>query len=591
LAITGGLYLGAGIIGLAVPFTTHNISPIWPASGVALACLLLFGWRCWPAITVAAFLVNYFSPLAPLAALGLATGNTLAALAGVFLLHRIRDFDLSLSRLRDMLGLFVFAAALSSTIGASIGSVVFGLLGIAPWATLGPIWLVYYLGDAMGILLAAPLLLTLRDWPRLRSPGRILELGGLLLLLAVTCTLLFDNRLHFAAHYTVLAMLVVPFVLWGAIRFGVAGAALANGVIFALAAIETAHGFGPFSQSTPLTNTLLLQLFFATVAISGLLLAAVIAERQSMEIERTTLIREQNRTERRRIELELQDSQANIASLIESTTDIIWSVDREGHLLSFNTALLEHFRKNYGTQPRLGGTSKDHLPPARAARWRSLYERAMAEGPFLEEYDLPDGRIFEMALHPMLRDKEVIGVSVFGKDITQRKRAEAELRASEAKLQAVFESSRDAIGVAKKGIHIFANPAYLELFGFENNEQIRGTSIIDSIAPSSRPQIMLNVQRRADGEPVPKFYEARGRKVDGAEFDAEFSVSTYELGGEIYSLATIRDITERKRTEEALRQLHRALRVLSHCNSAVVNATGEQALLDEVCRVAVERAN
>jgi len=709
MTATAGFYLVAGTMGLAVPFTTNNISPMWPASGVALACLLLFGWRCWPAITVAAFLVNVFSALPPPAALGLAVGNTLAALAGVFLLRRIPGFHPSLSRLRDMLGLFVLAAALCSAISASFGSGVLGLLGIRSWASLGPTWVVYYLGDAMGILLAAPLLLTVHDLSRLRSPRRILELGSLLLLLALTCVLLFDERFHLAAHDTVLALLVFPFVLWAAIRFGVSGTALTNVVIATLAVIETAHGFGPFSGGLPFTNALLLQVFFATVAISGLLLSAVIAERQSAEAERANLIREaaeqkhqamlrsvldtipqfvfwkdkngvylgcnqvfantvglsrpdeivgktdfdlpwpraeaeayraedasvlstnvpklhiteqveradgtrfwadtsklplldengnvygvlgvyEDITERKRIETELQNSQASIASLIESTTDIVWSVDRNYHLLSFNSALAKHFLKNYGTQARLGGTSKDYLPPDRAARWPPLYERAMTEGPFVQEYDLPDGRIFEMALHPMLRDGEVVGVSVFGKDITQRKRAEEELRASEAKLRAVFESSRDAIGVSKKGVHIFANPSYLKLFGFENNEQIVGTSIIGSVAPSHRQLIIQNVQRRAAGEPVPKFYEARGRRVDGTEFDAEFSISTYELDGEIYSVATIRDITERKRAEATLRQVHRALRVLSHCNSAVVNATEEEALLKEVCRVAVERA-
>lgn len=124
---------------------------------------------------------------------------------------------------------------------------------------------------------------------------------------------------------------------------------------------------------------------------------------------------------------------------------------------------------------------------------------------------------------------------------------------SEAKLSAMFESSRDAIGVAKKGIHIYANPSYLKLFGFENNEQIIGTSILDSIAPSHRLMMLQNVQRRSAGESVPKFYEARGIKVDGTEFDAEFSVSTYELNGEIYSLANIRNITERKKAENNLK--------------------------------------
>jgi PAS domain S-box-containing protein len=259
-------------------------------------------------------------------------------------------------------------------------------------------------------------------------------------------------------------------------------------------------------------------------------------------------------TERKRLETELQNSRDSITALLESTTDLIWSVDRQYRMWSFNPALEEHLRRNYGTQARLGSTAVDDLPAERAAVWPVLYERAFTQGAFSLEYPLLDGRIFEMAIHPILRDQEVIGASVFGKNITERKRSEEALRASEARLRAVFESSRDAIGVAKKGIHIFANLSYLKLFGFENNEQIVGTSILDSIAPSYRQHMLLNVQRRSAGEPVPSHYEGRGLRVDGTEFEAEFSVSAYELDGEIYSVATIRDITERKRTEERLRE-------------------------------------
>lgn len=136
VAGTGLLYLVAGIAGLAVPFTTGNVSPVWPASGVALACLLLYGLRCWPALAVAAFLVNFLSPIPPLAAAGLAVGNTAAALVGAFLLRRRPGFRPSLTRVRDAVGLVVLAAALSSTISASVGAGVLFLSGVKPWSTL-----------------------------------------------------------------------------------------------------------------------------------------------------------------------------------------------------------------------------------------------------------------------------------------------------------------------------------------------------------------------------------------------------------------------------------------------------------------------
>jgi PAS domain S-box-containing protein len=137
-------------------------------------------------------------------------------------------------------------------------------------------------------------------------------------------------------------------------------------------------------------------------------------------------------------------------------------------------------------------------------------------------------------------------------EIAERKRGEETLLESEMKLRVMFESSRDAIGVSKRGVHVFANPAYLKLFGYENLEKIVGTNIIDCIAPSHHQQIIENVKRRASGEDLPSFYETRGRRRDGSEFDFEINVSTYKLDGEEYTLANIRDITSRKLMEKAL---------------------------------------
>src|SRR5262249_38210977 len=77
----------AGEAGLAIPFTSGNVSPFWPLAGVALAAMLLFGYRIWPAVAVGAFIVNFFSTVPHVAALGLALGNTVGPLCGAWLLR------------------------------------------------------------------------------------------------------------------------------------------------------------------------------------------------------------------------------------------------------------------------------------------------------------------------------------------------------------------------------------------------------------------------------------------------------------------------------------------------------------------------
>ena len=125
---------------------------------------------------------------------------------------------------------------------------------------------------------------------------------------------------------------------------------------------------------------------------------------------------------------------------------------------------------------------------------------------------------------------------------------------SEARFQAIFEGSRDAIGISAAGIHMFTNPAYLELFGFPPGTDLAGKPILDLIAPESRDQIMAYITRRIRGESAPSAYETRGLRTDGAVFDMEVNVSLYRENGKDLAVVILRDVTERKRAEEDLRR-------------------------------------
>src|SRR5881394_2405101 len=114
-------YVAAGKLGQATAnIRSSNLGPVWPAFGVALAAVLLCGYRIWVAIAAAAFLVAYSSPVPHITAAGQAAGSTLAAVTGAFLLRRIAKFDASLSRLRDAIGLIALGAFGSAVVSASI---------------------------------------------------------------------------------------------------------------------------------------------------------------------------------------------------------------------------------------------------------------------------------------------------------------------------------------------------------------------------------------------------------------------------------------------------------------------------------------
>ena len=303
-----------------------GIGPVWPASGIALAAFLLFGYQVWPGVAAAAFLLTLLSPIPPVAAVVYAAGTTLAALTGAFLLRRVVNFDPSLSRLRDALGLIVFGAFGSSVVSASIGVSVLYAVHVRGWSGFGRAWLIYWLGDSMGVLLVTPLVLTFPNLLRIRPRVRIAEFAALLLLLTVACFIIFGDLPLIPVRLHVLAFAVLPFVMWAAIRFGVSGATLSTLFIAIIATVETAVGSGPFAQNTPFTNAVLLDVFFAVLSVSGMTLAAVIAEREQAEREREQLVREQAAMEAR----------LRLATIVESSDDAIIGTDMDGIITDWN---------------------------------------------------------------------------------------------------------------------------------------------------------------------------------------------------------------------------------------------------------------
>jgi hypothetical protein len=101
--------------------------------------------------------------------------------------------------------------------------------------------------------------------------------------------------------------------------------------------------------------------------------------------------------------------EANLAALIESTDDLIWSVDLNFQLLAFNSALQADFQDNFGVRIDVGMKAEDYLPPSRSVLWTPLYTRALREGPFKADYPLADGRLLELAFNPIVVDGKKTG--------------------------------------------------------------------------------------------------------------------------------------------------------------------------------------
>jgi signal transduction histidine kinase len=278
------VYFLAAKLGLSMAVVAEQVSAVWPPSGIALAALLLLGTRVWPGIALGAFLANLMTHAPPLSALGIASGNTLEALAGAWFLRRFVNFDAAMSRLKDVLGLFFFSAVLATTTSATIGVASLCLANLQPWPAYAALWWVWWLGDAIGVLVMAPVILT---WASGRSapwhPWRCVEGGVVFVSLVVAMLAVFSGLFTLESTIHPLVYIIFPFVIWAALRFGQKGATVVTVAASIIAIWGTVNGLGPFVIERRNESLVLLQIFMAVVAMTGLLLGAAISERSLAE--------------------------------------------------------------------------------------------------------------------------------------------------------------------------------------------------------------------------------------------------------------------------------------------------------------------
>ncbi|POX45458.1 hypothetical protein C3489_34125 [Streptomyces sp. Ru71] len=265
-------YYAAGRLGLMRQLVVESsvVTPIWPASGVAVAALLILGLAVWPGIALGTLLVIESIASVQLDVLGTILGNTLAPVCACLMLRRA-GFRLSLSRLRDGL-LLVFLGALTAMLISSFAGV--GLLvatGKLPTDDFWPVWLAWWVGDAMGVLIVTPLLLMLYT---LRRPLPLTRWKEAVVLALITCALV-----PLSTHSTLSVLfLVYPLLIWAALRFRLAGSMLCALLTSVLATVAATDRVGPFADLTRIEVMIKLQAFNGSMALTALLLSAVITE-------------------------------------------------------------------------------------------------------------------------------------------------------------------------------------------------------------------------------------------------------------------------------------------------------------------------
>lgn len=254
----------------------------------------------------------------------------------------------------------------------------------------------------------------------------------------------------------------------------------------------------------------------------------------------------------------------HLAALIESTTELIWSVDLDLRLVSFNKVLSNAFARSYGVKIAAGMTPRDLLPPEKTAFFPPLYEKALREGPCSAEYRVADGRYFEMTFSPMIQDGRKVGVSVFGKDVTRQKSAEEALRKTAEQYREIFEFAPEAIfRNTKEGKTLAINPAAARLLGYDSPGE--AIAVLNDwsqqvwLDPAERAAFVKILERQGEASSGPRQF----KRKDGTLFWAIMTARKIcgPGGKTLYFQGFLEDITQRKVAEERLAAAHERVRL------------------------------
>src|SRR3954451_12443171 len=276
-------YYLAGKVGLELAYLDGAVAALWPPAGLGLAVLFLGGGRLWPGIVIGDLVLGDFST-AFATVVAQTVENTLALVLPAIVLRRLTGGRGDLARVGDVLAL-VACAVLASVVSGAIGPLALRLGGVIEAGELWDVVRTWILGDASGVLVVAPALLT---WTTAGFAGfhrrELLEVAAVMLVLAILAELSPQRDVPF---------IVFPVILWAALRYGPRGAATAILVVCSITVWNTAQSDGPFVRDSITDSLLATQLFIATSAITWDVRAAGTAERTRAEAAQRALADEE----------------------------------------------------------------------------------------------------------------------------------------------------------------------------------------------------------------------------------------------------------------------------------------------------------
>ncbi|MFQ5809189.1 MAG: PAS domain S-box protein, partial [Armatimonadota bacterium] len=267
-------------------------------------------------------------------------------------------------------------------------------------------------------------------------------------------------------------------------------------------------------------------------------------------------------SKRRQLEEALRESEERLRILFEFAPDGYYLLDPQGTFLDGNKASEEII--GYTREELIGKKfheanllSPDQLPEAAAALAKNV--AGQPSGPEALVLNRKDGSAVpvEIRTFPVEINGQPVILGI-ARDISERRRAEEALRASEEQYRTLVEQASDNIIILQQGKTVYRNPTYAKLLGYSVAETA-DRSFLEFVAPEDRARVQGYYQQWLRGEPVPDQYEVRLLTQDGHRLTMEVKPSVIQHKGQPATMVVMRDITERKRAEEELRRLNQQL--------------------------------
>lgn len=409
-------YYLTGLLGLLIPSVGSHITLIWLPTGIAVAAIMRWGYHFSYilAIYLASFLVNYSVGSTLALSAQIAIGNTIGPLVAASLLQHF-NFNHTFDRAHDVL-LLVVAAAVGMLFSASGGVTALMINAVLAEPEFLRAWVVWWLGDTVGVLLALPLLMNINKNELSQLKNYRAHLFVVISMAGLLEWFVFQHLATPVAQFMLLSFVLLPLVVWTAMRYGVTGSSIVILGLSMIAVWSTANQRGLFYQTDVHQSVFSLWVFMATMVLVALMITILQARHRASEKA-------------------LRDSESKLRGVINGALDGIITIDHHGNIVEFNPAAEQIF--GYSRHSVIGRQLAEVIiPPSLRGAHAMGHQRFIKSGEkkiFDQRLELTgmraDGSEFPVELTlTSLHGSGLPLVTGFIRDITDKKRAEQDIR-------------------------------------------------------------------------------------------------------------------------------------------------------------------